>query len=273
MKIIAQILFGGSVLLSLPASAAKQVAEVDSITLMGDKLIISQTPTKLWKLNEEICVSRSHRLVGCGRVILSTATEATVKLAPRGKPKIAKIPAPLVEKKNPSPPPEIERKPTAEPSISVAENADSFKRFNVGLGLSTGFTYVLPLLRIQYAPWRDWAFGLLPVYLSTTSSGTTQVALGGLLTADYTLGKDPFLGFFAQLAAGVYLLSTSKGGIEQSDSRPAVAGSLGYRVTSEFGLNLGLQAGVQNVFQSKTIREISFQGLLPLFIADITYSF
>ncbi len=308
-----KIVFILGLVLVLPLFAEDPKAQVVSTAKKGDTITISQPEDRPWKLREKVCVSRGEKELACGKVVLSTPTEATVKLDKKKKKKVVKkdLPKPgdtivLAPPPPPKPEPVVAAKvevknekkkkvakvePPPEPEIKMEDEdeqvdrapaSESFlstrvpgkrRHFNVGLGVAAGFSYIIPVAQIQYAPWRKWAFGIQPVFLSATSSGTAQKATGGLITVDYSLGRGPFLGFYAQAGGGVYWLSATKNGLEESSRRTVLSSALGYRAISKFDLNIGARLGFQYLFESSSLRLFDFKGFQPLLLVDISYSF
>jgi hypothetical protein len=136
----------------------------------------------------------------------------------------------------------------------------------LGIGLGTGFSYLVLIGNVQFGLGQKFALGLLPTYAKEGGSDYTSSALGVFLTGTYYLFQK-FSGYNVELGLGKYMLSVddliTTPATTTSQSPFAFYTTFGWRGKINRGRFLmGVAGGFKYVGGSEAA--IDFQGLMPL---------
>ncbi len=258
-----------------------QAAEVMAIGNNKKSLAITHDGERRWQPDDRVCVVQGNIDVVCGKVLKSTVKGAIVKLDTLFEAIQVGDPVRLLTAASTPAAQGVvgERKPATQLLDSVEKDRQAgLHRFNLGAGLSAGFSYLIPLLNLQWSPFRKVAIGLMPFYFKGSGNGATIQGFGGYASVSY-YGQGHFRGLWIQGGGGIFNFSaTDATGFEEKVNSPAGFLTVGYRGYYEAGLNIGIAAG--GLFVTKPefsvasgITDVKPSGIQPLLIVDIGYSF
>lgn len=247
--------------LSQGASAADKVLYVG-----GESVTVTNNTGENFSTNDSVCLYQARHIVACGdidridRKEMSIHTETTPSKVAIGERVYVR--------------PNI-RRPSSDSVNEVYEGVEPRKNFDISAGVDVGPSYFFPTAHIQVALGNDVSLGIEPLLVDYYHDNTTVKAYGGFGTINYYYTHSAFRGLFFQAGGGFYSIQNEYASTTENLTTPAVKGTVQWRGRALWGLGLdiGVGAGAQYVFQGGQIVTNKFQGFLPLLTAFLGYSF
>ena len=253
--------------LGLSSAVFANPVKVLSVDARTRQITIAYDSVSRWSPSDELCVFRGRAKVTCGTVTEASLSRVWIRVASRDQVHVGD----WVTLRPSS------RAPAAESSEDMIEKYNESPSNDISAGLTAGFNYFFPMVAYQRKIGDNFALGLMPMYVNFDTSGSTVKAWGGFLTASYYYTHFPFRGLSFEAGGGFYSIQSQVGNnLGSNYTQPAGMAQVQWRgrASWELGLDIGVGAGVQYLFQPSTpIAQNNFSGLLPMFTLSLGYSF
>ncbi|MSP18603.1 MAG: hypothetical protein EXR74_03415 [Bdellovibrionales bacterium] len=285
---------------------AKFFSEVRSSDSNEKTLKITHDNSAPWKLEDSICVTRDKKDIACGIVIATDTQLATVQISFEAeemlRDEISNETGDHLQLTFNFPFPEkgdAVRLVDRNPKLNIRQLAselrviDSFKEtgatssntatstpynhlkttksFLPTSNLTVGFNLIFPTLEYQQSFSDHSAVGVMPLFMNYSVGEGSLKGTGCFFNYHYYT-EDPFNGYWGKTGLGIYGLTASYNGIEDSNIAPAIGASFGRRFFKNKNLNFGFAVGGQYLFAS-TNTGLPFSGFIPSLIVDIGFAF
>lgn len=250
-------------------SFAAEVLRVGS----SQRVVAVSHDTRRWAMGDRACFYQNNEEIVCGRVALSTASHAVVKLEEPNALIARGDKARLISLQTETRRVESSRKPAAliESNEKLETPPTYLHNFSGGVTVGSGFYF--PLLHFQRMVTEHIAIGLMPLYSRVSADTGSISALGGYATINY-YGNEFFHGLWFQGGAGVYLLSHESATKDEQATCPAFIATAGWRGYWDLGFNVGLAGGFQYLRDPNfTSVKLSGSNLSPMLLVDIGFNF
>lgn len=254
-------------------------AEVVTQVLTGQRsAIISQNKTTPWSVEDRVCLPREGGKAVCGKVVQTTAHQATVKFdeAVKGihvgdeiQPETyGETAERTVASETPV---AAEALPKVEAVPAAATRPPMYR--HILLGANSSFSTTTYHLNFQGYIADHVTLGISPGLFKVANNDVTITTFGAVFTANY-YSEQAFRGLWGQFATGFYAFKADDGSITETTFSPAMLGTIGWRNDWALGLNIGVALGVQYITNpQRSSVGIPFNALQPILVTDIGIPF
>ncbi len=281
-------------------------SEVRSSDSKEKTLTITHDNSAPWGIEDSICVTRDKKDIACGIVTATDTQLATVQIffeaEELSRDEISNETGDHLQLTFNFPFPEkgdAVRLVDRNPKLNIRQLAselrviDSFKETagtisNAGTStpynqlittkpflptsnLTVGFNLIFPTLEYQQSFSDHSAVGVMPLFMNYSVGEGSLKGTGCFFNYHYYT-EDPFNGYWGKAGLGIYGLTASYNGTEDSNVAPAIGASFGRRFFKNEKLNFGFAVGGQYIFTS-TNTGLAFNGFIPSLIVDIGFAF
>lgn len=276
-------------------------SEVISTDLKKKEFTITHDNSAPWELNDRVCITRNKKDIACGIVISADKELATVRISsqledisedktsdPSGEYIQLTFDFPVPEKGD------FVRLVDKNPKSTIRQLTSALKSDNEFGGeknttskvydhltvyeplepeslITGGVNLFFPTLEYQQGFSKHSSVGIMPIFMNYSVADGSIKGTGLFFNYNY-YSEESFSGYWLKAGLGLYGLTYSYNGNEDSHVTPALALSVGRRIFKNKTLNFGFGAGGQYVFPN-TNTGLAFGGFIPSIILDVGFSF